>query len=178
MTGITGIMSFNREDSGPHIGPGRGLPERAWRRPAGFLLCFALLSLSAGPVSAEQRAGCPKGSEKYLAAAEAAVDPRVRESLIRKAIRDCPEEPRAYYLLGLHYQALNLRTRAGQAYLSALKHLPVASNVLREIGRLDLANPKEALWNVVGFLIPQDERGSSGAPEVVSLEGLMKKNPQ
>ena len=121
---------------------------------------------------------CPKGAEKFLAAAEAAVEPTVRENLVRKAIKACPKEARAYYLLGRHYQALHMRSRAREAYRKALERLPVATGILREIGKLNPRDPKDALWNVIGFLIPPGERGASRPPEEMLLQGLMKKMPE
>ncbi|MFQ5911861.1 MAG: hypothetical protein ACE5JS_01615 [Nitrospinota bacterium] len=129
------------------------------------------------PVTAEQGPGCPKGAEKFLYAAEAAVEPVVRENLIRKAIQVCPNETKAYYLLGRHYQALHMRSRALGAYRNALTRLPFAADILREIGKLNPRNPKDAVWNVVGLLIPPGDRGASQPPEEMSLEGLMRKVP-
>ncbi len=168
-------MAISGVGSGQDRRSDRGLPGRVAGPLAGILLGVA--SLSPGQVRAEEAVQCPKAAEKYLRAAEAAA-PSVRENLIRMGIRQCPKEPQGHYALGRHFQALNLNARAGRAYAAALKRLPVASNVLREIGRLDAAHPKDALWNVVGFLIPQDKRGLSGAPEILSLDKLMMKNPR
>ncbi len=101
--------------------------------------------------------------------------PFVRESLFRKAIAQCPKDARAYYLLGRHYQALHLRSKASQAYQSALERLPEATDILRQIGRLDPRRPKEAIWSVIGNLIPPKERGESGNPESRSLQNLLGK---
>ena len=141
------------------------------------VLVLAVACLSPGQVRAEEAVECQKAAEKYLEAAKAAA-PGIRENLIWGAIRQCPKDPRGHEVLGRHFEALNLNARAGRAYAAALKRLPIGSNVLREIGRLDPAHPKDALWGVVGFLIPRDKRGLSGAPEIFSLEKLMTKNPR
>ena len=169
------MMAFSGVDSGQNSRLNRGLPGCVAGPLAGIVLAVA--SFSPGQVRAEEAVECPKAAEKYLEAAEAAA-PGVRENLIRMAIRQCHKDPRGHDVLGRHFQALNLNARAGRAYAAALKRLPIGLNVLREIGRLDPAHPKDALWNVVGFLIPQDKRGLSGTPEILSLDKLMMKNPQ
>lgn len=124
-----------------------------------------------------EKALCPDAAKRYLSAAKVAVEPRTRLNLIWKAINDCPKDAQAYYLLGLHYQAIGLRSEAGKAYRSALERLPAATDILREIRRLNPRIPKDTLWNVIGNLIPPKERGDSGNPESLSLKDLMKKAP-
>lgn len=141
-------------------------------------LGWVALGLAAPAAAAEKSAGCPRAAEKFLEAAEAAMEPRVRENLIHKAIETCPNEAGAYYQLGRHYQALHMRSRAREAYRRALEHLPIAADLLRDIGKLNPRDPKSALWNVAGFLIPPDERGESDPPEETSLQGLMGAMPQ
>ncbi|MFQ5692758.1 MAG: tetratricopeptide repeat protein, partial [Nitrospinota bacterium] len=131
-----------------------------------------------GAATAAEALECPKAAEKFLEAGKAAAEPRVRESLIRKAIKTCPDEPRAYYLLGRHYQALYMRSYAREAYRHALERLPMASQIIQDVGKLNPRDPRSEIWNVVGFLIPPAERGGSGPPEEMSLQGLMAKEPQ
>ncbi len=138
---------------------------------------FAVVFLNSSFGWSGENVSCPDSARKYLSVAETALEPPARLNLIRKAIANCPKNARAYYLLGLHYQALGLRSEASVAYRSALDRLPEAKSVLREIRQLNPRTPKDALWNVIGKLIPLKERGNSGDPESWSIEDLMKKVP-
>jgi tetratricopeptide (TPR) repeat protein len=127
-----------------------------------YRIAAALLGLwmGSGLARASEENLCPKSGEIFLTAAEGTAETRVRENLIRKAIAACPDEARAYLLLGRHYQSLHLRSQAREAYLKALKRLPLTTDILRKIANLNPSNPKKGLFNLVGPLVS----AGAGAP--------------
>ncbi len=156
----------------------RGLLNRRSYRLAAALLG---LWMGSGLARASEENLCPKSGDIYLTAAEGAAETRVRENLIRKAIATCPDEARAYLLLGRHYRSLHMRSWAREIYLKALKRLPLTTDILRKIANLNPSNPKEALFNLVGPLVAADA-GAPGSDSVKTplQNGKMKipKDPE
>lgn len=121
--------------------------------------CLALQFLEqSGLGSSRPSSKCPESVEQLLEAAEFSQDTVTRERLIRKGLQLCRENPRAHYLLGLHYQTLHMRGHAIAKYQTALKLLPLGGNIFRQIAKLNPTNPKDGLWKILSPIMYSNDK--------------------
>jgi tetratricopeptide (TPR) repeat protein len=115
-----------------------------------------------------------------LKESETEKDLSLREGLIRKAIKACPDEAKPYLYLGRHFErsgqsgdALALR-----AYRAYLRRIPVSTEIFSKAAISSLNQAPDTLWKPVSPLLAGSALGNGKIHRNGSTESLLAKEPK